>query len=183
MRGRVHQLTGEVTPPAPADCRNNGLPHPGRGVRHQLSQQLTGPPGGEPNQHAGGLGAVLARLDHAHQVIRDSQPFERRPSTAPDLGVRIVQSDQQGPDGRGADLLQRLDTPHPNPPSRIPERTDQAIDDLGPAELPQRAGDADPDERRGIGQQMFQQMIDRARGRPAGREPWLPCRVPRHRGR
>jgi hypothetical protein len=132
-------------------------------VQHQLSQQLTGPSGGEPDQHAGGLRTVLARLDHAHQIIRDSQPFERCPSPAPDLGIRIVQSNQQRPHGRGADLLQRLDTPHPNPPGRIPECPHQPINDLGPAELAQRTGNADPDEWSRVDQEMFQQMIDGAR--------------------
>ena len=117
---------------------------------------------GELDQRLHRLGEPLRALDHAHQRRGYAQALEADRGADPDLRVGVVERHEQRSLGARADLLERLDAPHPHPPGRVAERADQAVDHIGVVEMPKRTRDARPDERRRIRQQVLQEIADRA---------------------
>ena len=158
VAGHEIELGAEVAPAGAADGLEHRDAHGCRGMRQAFGQQLAGPGIPEPGQGLDRLTRMLALLDVGDQARRDVQTLERHGGADPDLGVRVVERQQERPFGLGAHLLERLDAAHPDPPGRIAEGAHQALDDLGLVELPEGVRDPRPHERRGIAEQVVEQV-------------------------
>src|SRR6185503_13392843 len=113
-------------------------------------------------------------FDPADEPGWNAEALECGRSTNTDFRIRIVQCQQEGRLGDRPDLLQRLDTAHPDPPGRITESAYQPLDDFGLVELTQGAGDPGAYEWRGVGEQRVEQVSD---GAAVSQTPQCPCRL------